>query len=286
MHRNSFCRFNKSNAQYHKNYKQKIKNIMNFKKSITKTLLANDSTARTNNELVEINPTAKVIVAILYVIFVASYPKYKILELSFLLIYPVVMIIWNQIAIIPLVQKILLLSPFVIFIAIFNPILDTKPVAIIFGIVITHGMISALVILQKFIFTISCVLILVYTTPFNKICSALVALKVPRIFVVQLNLLYRYIFVLSDEWEKSKTAWALRSFSIKSLPLQMYANIFTALLIRSIKRAQQIYLSMLARGFESEKSFHNYCLNKFFISDYLYVLIWSITFILSRVLFF
>ena len=55
-------------------------------------------------------------------------------------------------------------------------------------------------------------LILIALTGFNAVCRALTRLGVPRLFVVQLLLFYRYIFVLVDEAERMEMARSLRSF--------------------------------------------------------------------------
>jgi cobalt/nickel transport system permease protein len=73
---------------------------------------------------------------------------------------------------------------------------------------------------------------------------------VPRVFVVQLLLLYRYLFVLTDEASRMSRARALRSFGRGSMEMRVFIPLAGALLIRTMDRAQRIYGAMLARGFD------------------------------------
>ena len=55
-------------------------------------------------------------------------------------------------------------------------------------------------------------LILIAVTGFNAVCLALDKLGTPRVFVVQLVFLYRYMFVLVDEAARMVRARSLRTF--------------------------------------------------------------------------
>ena len=109
----------------------------------------------------------------------------------------------------------LYMTNFVFFIGIFNPILDREVLITPLGIPITGGWISFFSIILKFVLTVSTALLLIALTSFPGICEALARLKVPRIFVVQLLFLYRYIFVLLEEALKMLRAREARSFGKK-----------------------------------------------------------------------
>ena len=84
------------------------------------------------------------------------------------------------------------------FIGIFNPLIDTHVILTPFGIPVTGGWMSFLSIIVKFILTVSTALLLIAVTSFPGICEALERLKLPKVFVIQLLFLYRYLFVLLD----------------------------------------------------------------------------------------
>jgi cobalt/nickel transport system permease protein len=99
---------------------------------------------------------------------------------------------------------------------------------------------------------VSTALLLIAITSFPGICEALARLKVPRIFVVQLLFLYRYIFVLLEEAMKMLRAREARSFGKKGKEIKTYISLLSVLLLRSVERAERIHQAMLSRGFQGE----------------------------------
>lgn len=70
----------------------------------------------------------------------------------------------------------------------------------------------------------------------------------PRVFVVQLVLLYRYLFLLMEQLAKLRGAFALRSAG-RPLTLRLAGSLLTQLLLRSIDRAARVHYAMRCRGF-------------------------------------
>lgn len=98
-----------------------------------------------------------------------------------------------------------------------------------------------------------CMILLSATTRFSYLLKALERLKMPKIFIMILSFMYRYIFVLVDELfrmnraresRQVKTNWWLR---IKSL-----AHMVGVLFIRAYERAERIYCAMCSRGFQGQ----------------------------------
>ena len=77
----------------------------------------------------------------------------------------------------------------------------------------------------RFLLTASAALVLTATTSFNGVCLALERLRVPDVFVTQLLLLYRYIFVLADEALRMARARSLRAVGRRGMGLRVYAQI-------------------------------------------------------------
>ena len=82
-------------------------------------------------------------------------------------------------------------------------------------------------------------------------CSALGRLGVPRPFVVQLLLLYRYLCVMTEEASRLTRARELRGFG-KPLAMRVFMSLIGHLLLRSWERAERIYFAMCARGFAGD----------------------------------
>lgn len=199
-----------------------------------------------------IDPRAKLLTTIIFIIAVVSFNKYEISALIPFFIYPAVMIGLGGLPFYYLFRKLLIVAPFAVMIGIFNPLLDSG-ILIKTGLFpISGGWISFFSIMIKFTLTAGSVLILIACTGFNSVCMALEKMGAPRIFAVQLLFLYRYIFVLIEEASRMTNARALRSFNGKGKEIKVFGYLTGQLLLRTIDRAQRIHLAMLCRGFDGE----------------------------------
>lgn len=191
----------------------------------------------------------KVIATMCFIIAVISYPKYEVLRLSPFFLFPVLLITLSDTPVLFILKKIIIVSPFAVFIGIFNPLFDTKTIAFSDGIHISAGWISFLSIILKFTLTISAGLLLIATTSFPGVCKALNKLGVPAIFTSQLLFLYRYIFVLMEEGMRIVRARDLKSFGGSGTGIKVFVGLIGVLFIRTVERANRIYNAMLSRGF-------------------------------------
>jgi cobalt/nickel transport system permease protein len=188
----------------------------------------------------------------LFLFTVVSFPKYEVTALVPFFLFPMLLMTIGEIPLMFLIRKILIVSPFAVFIGIFNPILDTRTVAIIFGIPLSAGSMSFVSILLKFALTISSALLLIATTSFPGVCHALRRLGFPALFVSQLLFLYRYIFVLMEETMRIVRAREMRSTGVHSGGFRMFARLIGVLFLRTVDRAERIYYAMLSRGFQGD----------------------------------
>lgn len=199
-----------------------------------------------------LDPRAKVVCTLLFLFTVISFPKYEIAALMPFFLFPVLLATLGDIPVGFLLKKIVIVSPFAIFIGIFNPLLDTRIVLVIAGVPLSAGWLSFLTILIKFTLTISAALLLIATTSFPGICHALRRLGVPAVFVSQLLFLYRYLFVLSEEAMRLVRARDMRSFGNRGGSMKVVARLIGALFLRTVERAERIYSAMLSRGFNGD----------------------------------
>lgn len=94
-------------------------------------------------------------------------------------------------------------------------------------------------------------LIVSSTTRFSDILSTLTALGLPTLLVTTLGLMYRYLFVLSDEAARMRRARLARTFQQDRGRLwRSMASVIAQLFVRSAERAQRIHSAMLARGWQ------------------------------------
>jgi cobalt/nickel transport system permease protein len=227
-----------------------------------------------------LEPRAKLITTLIFIITVVSFPRYTISGLMPFLIYPVIMISLANLPIGYLVKKIALALPFAFFIGILNPLFDRAIVMQLGPLAISGGWVSFLSILIRFIITVCAALMLIATTGFIGMCMALERIGVPKIFVTQLLFMYRYLFVLIDEATRMARARTLRSFNGKGLGMKVFSYIIGHLLLRTLDRAQRIHLAMLSRGFDGEiRLARRHTIR---VSEVVFVCGWSSLFILMR----
>ncbi len=199
-----------------------------------------------------LDPRIKLITTLLFLFTVISFSKYAVAELLPFFLFPVILLTAGEIPLWFILKKVAIVSPFAIFIGIFNPLLDGAPVAVFPGLTIAAGWFSFASILLKFILTVSTALLLVATTSFPTVCHGLRKLGVPSVFVSQLLFLYRYIFVLAEETMRIVRARDMRSFGHRGTDVKVFIRIAGVLFLRTIERAERIYFAMLARGFHGD----------------------------------
>ncbi len=199
-----------------------------------------------------LDPRVKVAATMLFIVTVVSFSKYAVAGLVPFLLFPVTLLALGDIPIGFILKKVLIVSPFAVFVGIFNPLLDTRTAAVFFGVPVSAGWLSFGSILLKFLLTISAALILIATTSFPGVCQALRRLGAPGLFVSQLLFLYRYLFVLLEETMRIVRARDMRSFGKRGMGANVAVRIIGALFLRTVERAERIYQAMLARGFHGE----------------------------------
>jgi len=105
----------------------------------------------------------------------------------------------------------------------------------------------------KSMLSVSALVILVSTTKFADLLSALESFRVPVPIVKTFAFAYRYIFLLQDELMRMSRAARARNFAPKHLlQVHRFGWIIGSFFIRSYERAERVYLAMLARGFSGE----------------------------------
>jgi len=209
-----------------------------------------DTLASGSSSLHRLDPRAKLVTTLAFIIAVVSFDKYTISAMTPFFIYPVVLVSLGGLPPGYLLKKILIVSPFAILIGIFNPLIDREVLIRIGTLGISGGWVSFVSIILRFILTIAAALILVSLTGFNAVCSALLKFGVPRPFVTQLLFFYRYIFVLTDEAERMVRARSFRAFNSVAMDFRTFISLIGNLLLRTLNRAERIYLAMCCRGFD------------------------------------
>ena len=209
-----------------------------------------DTLAGQDTAIHRLDPRAKLITTVAFIITIVSFGKYEISALAPFVFYPVFLLAIGNLPPGYIFRKILLVSPFAVLMGMFNPMLDQHTIMAIGGLSITGGWVSFASILVRFTLTVGAAMTLVAVTGFNAVCMALEKLGAPRFFALQLLFLYRYLFVLVDEAVRMMRARSLRIFNGKGIGVAAYGSLLGHLLLRTLNRAQRIHSAMWCRGFD------------------------------------
>ncbi|MFH1460152.1 MAG: cobalt ECF transporter T component CbiQ [Candidatus Omnitrophota bacterium] len=240
-----------------------------------------DTLAQGSSFLHRLDPRAKLITTILFIMSVVSFSKYTTLAFMPFFLYPVFLIAAGGLPAGYLLTKVLLVAPFAVLLGIFNPLIDRQIIFYIGTIGISGGWVSFISVLLRFLLTVTAALLLVALTGFNAVCEALLKMGVPKPFVMQLLFFYRYLFVLTDEAQRMERARALRSFHSGFMRYTTFISLLGHLLLRTLARAERIYHAMCCRGFTG----HIYRVTsvKSTGKDICFVLGWGFLFVFFRV---
>ena len=239
-----------------------------------------DRLAGGNTALHRLDPRAKVLATLVFIVSVVSFGKYQLSALIPFFIYPAVSIGIGDLPAGYLVRKIVLLCPFALVVGMFNPIFDRAVLVQLGPLGISGGWVSCASIVVRTALTVGAALVLVAVTGFPAICRAMGRLGMPAAFAVQLLFLYRYIFVLAEEGGRASRARELRSCGKHGLGLSSYASLLGTLLLKTWLRADRIHMAMLARGFTG--SFQTRRVGRFGVAELCYLLGWCSLFITLR----
>ena len=227
-----------------------------------------------------LHPLAKLLTTVSYLTVVMSFGKYEISNLLPFLFYPVVIISLAELPVMPILQRILMVSPLILGIGILNPLFDDYTV-VLGGVAFSRGWITFLSIFIKCGLTVAAGIILIATTGMDRLAVALRMLKVPKIFVLQLLLTYRYIAVLIEEFSRMIRAYSLRAPGQKGIHRSLWGSFAGQLILRTFERAQRVYEAMALRGFAGE--YHAGNIAKPGFGDLAYFAGWSLFFIAARI---
>ena len=199
-----------------------------------------------------LHPRAKLFITFAYIIAVVSWGRYDFLGLVPFFLYTAIICSLAELPMRTLHKRFLIALPFCAFAGITNLLLDFNIAFTIGSIDITYGFISMVTILLRTYLCVMAVFILIATVPFPSLTRELRRLHVPQIFIMLIEMIYRYIGVLIDEASSMSTAYKLRSVNSKGIAMKDMGAFAGQLALRSFDRGERVYAAMACRGFGGE----------------------------------
>ncbi len=212
-----------------------------------------DKYSHLNSIVHKLDPRIKLLITFLGIIIIVSEPPGNILPFAFYGVGVLILILLSRIPFGFILKRFLIISPFILMAALFFPVslwLTKEEQIVNFQ----HPAFKvALSIFLKAGLSILLLILLVSTDKFHNLLLGLRKLKMPKLIGVIAALMYRYIFILSDEALKTKRAKESRTPGrLKVNKMKVFSNQMAMIFLRSWERSKIIYHSMLSRGFNGE----------------------------------
>ena len=198
-----------------------------------------------------LHPLGKLLISVLYIFLVTSVGKYDVTTLILMSLYIIFTFIMGELSVKEGIYRMRLILPLVLFVGVFNPFFD-KTEVMIAGFAVRGGVVSMVTLIIKGLYTVFAVYALIATTSIDDICYALRSLHIPKIIVIVIMLIYRYIDVMAGEADRIYTAYRLRAPGQKGIEYRSWGALVGQWLLRSMDKAQIVYESMLLRGFRGD----------------------------------
>jgi len=199
----------------------------------------------------------KLIAALLYVLAVVLTPPGSWIAFAAYFALIAALVLVSRVPVLHVLKRSLTIVPFVALVAISLPFFKGGEVAGSFRLwswevsVSYSGLLLFATILARAWLSILSVILLTSTTRMGDLLTGMGRLGMPRVMVMILSFMYRYIFVLVDEVMRMKQARDSRNFGGKRLwQIRTIGNMIGTLFIRSYERGERVYDAMLARGFD------------------------------------
>ncbi|MCI9632595.1 MAG: cobalt ECF transporter T component CbiQ [Ruminococcus sp.] len=227
-----------------------------------------------------VHPLVKLVLTVVYISTVVSFQKYDAAGTAGMLVYPMAVFLLAELSFADSLKRLRIVLPLVCFVGILNPFLD-KHYVLIDGIRVNGGILSMVTLILKGVFSVLASYLLIATTSVEKLCCALRMLHVPKAVVTQFMLTYRYVTVLLEEVNRITQAYMLRAPHQKGIHFRAWGPLAGQLLLRSVDRANEVYESMLLRGYQGEYQYMRERIG-FVRQDLAYLLFWLGVFAVFR----
>lgn len=253
---------------------------MNKMQKAIRELAEMDELAARSSPIHTLHPLAKLIATIAYIVVTLSFGKYDLGGLVPMVLWPIFLFQISGIEVKSCFYKLRIVLPLVMAVGLFNPFFDKAVVLKLGNLAVTGGSLSMFTLMLKGLFCLMASFLLMATTPIDNLCAALRQLHVPKMLVTLLLLTYRYVGVMTEELAVMTDAYHLRAPGQKGIHISAWGSFLGQLLLRSMDRAQELYSSMLLRGYHQH--FHYADIKPFRKRDALYMIVCIAVFLLLR----
>ncbi len=210
-----------------------------------------------NSFIHRLDPRTKFIVTLVFILAVILTPPIRWEAFVFYLIIISVLIGLSRVPVWYVLKRSLLILPFAAVVAISLPFFKEDVTSGSYNLGLLRVSVAGLQvfysILAKAWLSALGLILLTATTRVTELLKGLQQMRFPRVMLMILSFMYRYIFVITDEVMRMKQARDSRNYGGRHLwQLKTLGNMIGTLFIRSYEHGERVYTAMVARGYDGQ----------------------------------
>ena len=184
-----------------------------------------------------LDPRAKIIGLILIAVVAASTPPGAWAALGAYVVIALALVVTARLPVQHTLRRLLIEVPFLL-------------AALALTVFAADGGVRGGTLALKLTASVLAVIVLSSTTPFPRLLHGFEALRAPRLLVMIVSFMWRYLHVLGEEWHRMRVARDARGHRARWLwQERSLGPVVATLFLRSLQRGERVYLAMASRGF-------------------------------------
>ncbi len=233
-----------------------------------------DKFAQGRSVIHDLDARTKLLGVLAYTAVLISFNRYAVWELAPMAILPVGMLLLGTVPMGFALRRVAILSPFIAMVCLASPLYDRSPAVLALGpwrLATTAGWLTAMDVFVKFLLGVLALTAMMCTTPFALLLEGMRRMRMPRVLILQLGFLYRYLFVLLDEAMRIRRGRDFRGGRRAPVVRRLAAvgGMVGSLFVRTLERSDRIHVAMCARGYRGEP--HSLSHLHFHVADFVFL---------------
>ncbi len=204
-----------------------------------------------------LDPRTKFIVTLVFILAVILTPPVRWEAFVFYFVVVSILIRVSRVPVWHVLKRSLLILPFAAVVAISLPFFKDDITSGSYNLGLFRVSVAGLqvfyAILAKAWLSALGLILLTATTRVTELLKGLEQMQFPRVMLMILSFMYRYIFVITDEVMRMKQARDSRNYGGRHLwQIKTLGNMIGTLFIRSYEHGERVYTAMIARGYDGQ----------------------------------
>ncbi len=208
-----------------------------------------------------LHPSVSIVLTLIYVVCVTSLSIYNVVGLLQMFLFVFILFEMHDLSFVAIFVRLRVVWALLFLLGIANVFIDRSIVIYWLGIPMSGGVLSFMTLYLKEFLCVSACWAMVQIHGMENLCYGMQKLHVPRVLIVVIMLIDRYLIQLLKEVQRSSIAYSFRAPNQKGIQSRAWGSFVGSILLRSIDRAQILYESMCLRAFHGEFYLRNSSVN-------------------------